>query len=610
MISQARNTAVVWRETTRSARRWQTYAARSGFSALLLGVLVFGIWSMTFVASQDLLDNDNAPLMGRALFITFTVIQMLIGLLMAPVVTAKAVIEERIEGTLDLMVLTPLSGRQLLTGKVAARLLWLGTIVLGSLPLLALAVTLGGVAVTEVVLATLGNAVSLVVMGALGAFFGLFTRSPMLALLASAGWAFLAFLLLPAGFALLVGDTSAMAHISPFFASAGTWSGLLLSVTWIPTVVLIWVLAGRLFELSAARASLHRYFEGKVWFAGPAAVAGALFVVSCFALLPFGVAVSWISVVSTGLRWSLVWWLGWAVCFGWTQLLVLLCTWAYLRLGMDLVDAVEGMLTGLGRSRGAWRKQRGTKIWSNPVAWRESQISGWGRGALPLLVIWTVVAFTILQTGLWIIPGGVLGIGLVNTVLALLLTLWSSVGSIEQERKGRSLDMLRVSTLSDRRIIVGKLMGIGAPTLPLIAISCLLLIIGLPHAGLLSIADRPTLILELVARGVLSSIWLVVFWGVVALGGMALALRLRNPSTAYMVWGGTLFAYLMIPTFLAWTLSALSFWLTLPFRILVPPLVSGSPMVEHLVGTALLLSLAIGLYLHLVRNLRASKEHP
>ena len=55
-----------------------------GFSAALLGLLLFGIWASIALQTQDWFDESQSAYMGRALFIGFTVIQMVISMFMAP----------------------------------------------------------------------------------------------------------------------------------------------------------------------------------------------------------------------------------------------------------------------------------------------------------------------------------------------------------------------------------------------------------------------------------------------------------------------------------------------------------------------------------------------
>jgi len=607
------STAVLWREGARTSRRWQTYALRAGFSAALLGLLLFGIWASMTLQTQDWFDESQSAYMGRALFIGFTVIQMVISMFMAPMMTSRAIVEERLEGTLDLLVLTPLRADALLGSKVGSRLLVLLTVVLGSMPLLALVTTLGGVSVTEVVLVTVGNAVTLVVLGVMGAYFGLFTKSPIIATLASTGWALLAFLGLPGVYGLMTGAWTASAHVSPFFASAGDAWGVLLLLTYVPTVLLAWRLGTRLFKLKMANAELRRYFSDKVWGTRAVMIGGAIFLVLSLTMLPLGITLAWTHTVadqSAQGASTTVWLLGGAgraLVYLWTHGLVLLGTWFYLRLGMDLVDAFEGMLDQMGRDRARRRKSRGHRIWRNPVAWREARVSAWGRGGLPLLIGWGLVLFAIAQTGMWLLPGGLLTVGTANAAAAMLLTVWLAAGSIEQERRGSTLSMVLVSRMSSWRIVLGKLLALAAPTLPVVAISIPLLLIGFPQVDVFSAWDRSDggwLVAGSFARGALTGVWLLAFWLAAALTAMWVALRVRNPASAYGASVGVVASYVLIPTFLIWVLREW-WWAALPFRLLVPVTAPSASALEIIASSAGLVGLAVLLFVVMSLRIRS-----
>ena len=81
---------------------------------------------------------------------------------------------------------------------------------------MAMVVTLGGVAPQAVVAVTVHTLVAVVLMGSLGAFFGLFTRSPMLAMMASAAYSIPTFWLLPIGYVICTGHANDSAHFSLF----------------------------------------------------------------------------------------------------------------------------------------------------------------------------------------------------------------------------------------------------------------------------------------------------------------------------------------------------------------------------------------------------------
>ena len=604
--------AVLWREAARTSRRWQTYTLRTGFSAALLVLLLFGIWTTIAFQTSGFVDLSQQQYMGRYLFVAFTVIQMVIGLFMAPMMTSAAIVEERLEGTLDLLVLTPLTAASLLAAKVGSRLLSLLTVVLGSLPLLALVTTLGGVSITEVLLVTIGNAVTLVVMGALGAYFGLFTKSPVIATLAAAGWALLSFLALPALYGLLSASYSATAQVSPFFASVGDLWGLLLPLTYLPTVLLTWALGTRLFQLKMANAELRRYFSDEVWQSKRVMIFGGVFLGASITLLPVGLVLAWwhtIAAQSGTVSWGM--WLtgglGVGLVWLWSHGLILLATWFYLRLGMDLVDAFEGMLGQMGRDRARRRKSRGHKIWRNPVAWREARVSAWGRGGLPLMIGWGLALFAIAQSGLWLVPGGLLTVGAANAAAGLLLTIWLAAGSIEQERRGSTLDMVLVSRLSSNRIVWGKLFAMSLPTLPVILLSLPLILIGFPHVDTLSMGSRSdwgSFMAGSVLRGALTGGWLVVFWLFAALASMWVALRVRNPGGAYGAAVGAITALVLAPTFLTWVLRDV-FWAALPARLIMPVTAPSAMPWEIILSAVGYLVLALILYIVLAARIRS-----
>ena len=131
-IDRLVSTAILLREAARTSRRWQTFAARTGFSAALIAVLLLGIHGAVTATGSSLVDSANLAWLGRGLFIGFAIAQLGLSTLLAPLMTATAVIEESEQQTLDLLVLTKLDAGQIIAGKVVSRLLVLTTVVLGS----------------------------------------------------------------------------------------------------------------------------------------------------------------------------------------------------------------------------------------------------------------------------------------------------------------------------------------------------------------------------------------------------------------------------------------------------------------------------------------------
>ena len=140
------SSAILMREAARTSRRWQTHAARLGFSGMLIGGLLLAIW---VAVEAPFADKADLGWLGRGLFIGIATLQFGMAILLAPLMCAAALIEESDQGTLDLLVLTRLKSSQVVTSKVLSRILILLTLVFGALPVTATVVTLGGVSGIE-----------------------------------------------------------------------------------------------------------------------------------------------------------------------------------------------------------------------------------------------------------------------------------------------------------------------------------------------------------------------------------------------------------------------------------------------------------------------------
>lgn len=124
-----------------SSRRWQTYALRSGFVALLLAALVV-VWSGRGGGGGRLRGSAD---IGEAFFVAVVGTQLTLVLLAAPAATAGAICLDRSRGTLTHLLITDLSSAEIVLGKLAARLVPVVTMVVCAFPVLTLLTLLGGV---------------------------------------------------------------------------------------------------------------------------------------------------------------------------------------------------------------------------------------------------------------------------------------------------------------------------------------------------------------------------------------------------------------------------------------------------------------------------------
>jgi ABC-type transport system involved in multi-copper enzyme maturation permease subunit len=143
-----------------ASRRWQMYATRSLFVAILLIALLI-VGSMSTSRQLTATRSDLARI-GESIFYGLIGTQLALVLLAAPAATAGAVCQDKVRGALQHLLMTDLSSAEIILGKLAARLVPVLGLVLCALPVLALCVLLGGIdpgALLGALLVTLGVAV-------------------------------------------------------------------------------------------------------------------------------------------------------------------------------------------------------------------------------------------------------------------------------------------------------------------------------------------------------------------------------------------------------------------------------------------------------------------
>jgi ABC-type transport system involved in multi-copper enzyme maturation permease subunit len=148
-------------EWLRASRRWQLYAMRCLFVALLL-VGVYIVW-LAEVGNPDRLPTIRQQAqVGEKLYYAMVGIQLALVLLAAPAATAGAVCLDKTRGALVHLLVTDLSAVEIILGKLAARLMPVLGLIGCSLPLLFLSTLFGGLdpeALIGAILVTLGVAV-------------------------------------------------------------------------------------------------------------------------------------------------------------------------------------------------------------------------------------------------------------------------------------------------------------------------------------------------------------------------------------------------------------------------------------------------------------------
>jgi ABC-type transport system involved in multi-copper enzyme maturation permease subunit len=145
-------------ESVMAARRWQVYALRS----LLVALLLLGL-ALTWGPSEKTINSlAEAAAIGRLFLLTVITVQLGMVLLAAPAATAGAICVDKARGTLLHALVTDLSDREIVLGKLGARLAPVLALMAYGLPVLALGSFLGGIDFAEALgaeLVTLGVAV-------------------------------------------------------------------------------------------------------------------------------------------------------------------------------------------------------------------------------------------------------------------------------------------------------------------------------------------------------------------------------------------------------------------------------------------------------------------
>ena len=113
---------------------------------ILVGMLIIAPqWSDAGGYSIRHGSYDSMAMVGRSLFIGLIVLEAILCGLMAPALTAGSISIEKEQQTLDLLMLTRLSCRNIVLGKLFSSLGFLVLVLLTTLPVMAVAFLLGGV---------------------------------------------------------------------------------------------------------------------------------------------------------------------------------------------------------------------------------------------------------------------------------------------------------------------------------------------------------------------------------------------------------------------------------------------------------------------------------
>ena len=119
--------------------------------------------------------------LGKSIFYGTVFLLLFIVSLVGPAFSSGAIVNEKDRQTYDLLVITALSGKEIVMGKLNAILIFMGLLILATLPFQGMAYFFGGVAFGEVVISTLVLLLTALLFCSLGLFVSSVARSTTIA---------------------------------------------------------------------------------------------------------------------------------------------------------------------------------------------------------------------------------------------------------------------------------------------------------------------------------------------------------------------------------------------------------------------------------------------
>ncbi len=185
-----RNNPVVVNELRSRMRGRRTFLLLTAH-LVLLSILVFIIYITVYQETQ--ISNayyysgsfqralEASSTLGKAIFYGTVTLLLFVVTLIGPAFTAGAIVSEKERQTYDLLVITALSPKAIIGGKLSAILVFMGLLVLATLPFQSMAFFLGGVAFTEIILSVGLLLLTALLFCSLGLYVSTFARSVTIA---------------------------------------------------------------------------------------------------------------------------------------------------------------------------------------------------------------------------------------------------------------------------------------------------------------------------------------------------------------------------------------------------------------------------------------------
>lgn len=513
---------VLFRELLVQARQPATYALR----VIATLALAAGVWlSVATLRSYTSWDGRPLPgtaqVFGTALFGNLNLAMFVALWLVVPLLLADAISRERREGTLGLLLLTPLRPGGVIVGKMTAHVLRALTLYLTMLPWLMVPLLLGGVSWSDVAMAALINLSVLFLVLAAGLLASCWSDDWVRNAIAAEVMA-LALVIAFLGY-----NRMGFEHATRAFAPPAVPGG-----AWTATV--------------AAWGGNGEALYGQGLFSGLRRVLA--FATNNQMEIGFGPTGQASSVTS---GWGQIWtnypavaharWFGWTfgllgaamATFGVASVL------ASRRVAASWREAPRGLADGrLGRSLFAprfalalFRSRMTRALERNPIGWLQqrtpqARLIKWGWCVVIMLLV------VIMSVDVFDLPMALRGL----QVLLLMSLALSATGSFRHERESGAFELLLVTPLTVDQVVAGRLRGLWMQFLP----AAVILTLAGAYVG--TIGEIAS------SESALNPVWQAVSFGIAFVGvsvvGLCLSARRLPYLTAWMLTG---FAVLVLP---------------------------------------------------------------
>jgi ABC-type transport system involved in multi-copper enzyme maturation permease subunit len=176
---------VFFYETMRLSRRGRLFGLRIAYAGTLLVLIFltyqqhmerFGLHEGPF--ERIAMDPREIAKLATAIFSAFMIAQTIAVFLLTPVFTATAIVEEKERGTLELLFACGMTSREIVMGKLAARMLQVYGLLLTGLPVITILQLLGGVDPNRVIAGFAVTGLAALSLGSVGVLTSLRAKSP------------------------------------------------------------------------------------------------------------------------------------------------------------------------------------------------------------------------------------------------------------------------------------------------------------------------------------------------------------------------------------------------------------------------------------------------